>query len=324
VIVLATVVSNEFVRDGPLPSQSTSTGYSGTYHSMNRSIRDATIPPPSFFRVTLHVSEWFRGKTGDGSLVVEMQGGDCDYPFETGHEYLVFANEFQGHLATGICTATRPAKMALTTIQQLRAVRDGTPLPDLFGFVGTHPDEGGEAGWEQVEPVPGLTVTAKSPQGEYQTQTADDGSYAFNGLPAGGYQVSVQPPPRRLVYWAGSADHVGVGAGPGNVCATNFQVFYDGRISGTVTRQDGQPVSGDVFVLYSGPENLHAGSAGSRVKDGHFEITRLRPGLYRLAFQPSLRTHAIYYPGTLSFGDATPIEVGDGTHVDGVRFNVSP
>jgi hypothetical protein len=79
-----------------------------------------------------------------------------------------------------------------------------------------------------VQPVPGLTVTARSEHGDYRTQTADDGSYAFRGLPAGRYQVSIQPPAGRLALWGGAADHVGANAGLGNTCPVNFEVFMTG------------------------------------------------------------------------------------------------
>jgi len=98
----------------------------------------ATLPqPPPWVKVTLSVSERFRGGS-DNSIVIRTDLSDCGYPFEVGHEYLVFAREFQGNLTVDKCTATRPAKMAVATIRQLQTLRDGTALPDIFGFVGTH------------------------------------------------------------------------------------------------------------------------------------------------------------------------------------------
>jgi hypothetical protein len=321
--LLATVVSKELVQNGPLPSGPAPTGDFGRLQTR----RSTTAPPPPapIVKITLRLSERFRGNSTD-SVVIQTDISDCAYPFEAGHEYLVFANEFQGNLTVNKCTATRPAKMAVATIQQLRALRDGTALPDLFGFAGTHPSDSSEYGWEQVEPVPGLTVTAQSERGDFRTQTADDGSYAFRGLPAGRYQVSVQPPERRLALWNGTTDHVGANAGLGDTCPVNFEVFYDGRISGTVARADGQPVSGFVFAEYEGPEKLNAAPVGSPVNSGHFEIGRLWPGLYRLVFQSNAQgpppTRTIYYPGTQVASEATPIELGDGTQVDGLQFTI--
>ena len=325
-IVVATVVSKELIQNGPAPDELYPTPGLG-----NRARRSPTIlPEPHSWgsvKVTLNVSERFRGNAGDTLVIRTDIGTDaCGYPFEVGHEYLVFANEFQGNQTVTTCSATRPAKMAVATIQQLRALRDGTVLPGIFGFVGTHPADWSQIGWEQVQPVPGLTVTARSERGAYRTQTTDDGSYEFHGLLVGPYQLSVEPPAGRLALWDGGAEHVGVGfnAGLGDACPVNFEVYYDGRISGTVVGPDGQPVSGTITAWYAGPEKLNANPVGSHVKNGSFEIPRLWPGRFRLVFQPSAdgqsSTLPIYYPGTQVQSEAAQIELGEGTHVDGLRF----
>lgn len=323
-IALATVVSKDVIPDGPVSDAPNP----DAQLSSRRAFRAPSDVRPAapVVRIVLSVSEWFRGNFGN-SVVVQTDTSDCAYPFETGHQYLVFAIEFQGKLTVNICTATRPAKMAATTIRQLRALRDGTALPDLFGFAGTHAPDTGPGGWEQVQPVPGLTVTAVSEkQEEYRTYTADDGSYAFQGLPAGRYEVRTQVPAGRLALWGGSADHGSANVWRGNTCPVNFEVFYDGRINGTIVGRDGQAVSGSVFAIYEGPEELNAAPIGSQVKEGHFEISRMWPGRYRLVFQPSARpaarTGLIYYPGTTVAKDATPIAIGEGTHVDDLLFVV--
>jgi hypothetical protein len=324
VIVIATVVSKELVHHGAAPG----VPYPNSGPSYRASRPSTPLPQPEAWgrvNVALRVSERFRGNSGN-PLVIRTETGTeaCGYPFEVGHEYLVFANEFQGNLTVNTCSATQPAKMAVSTIHQLRTLRDGTALPGIFGSALTHPAEWSQTGWEQVQPVPGLTVTARSERGEYRTQTADDGSYEFRGLPAGPYQLSVEPPAGRLVLWSGGADHVGVGVG--FACPVNFEVYYDGRISGTVIGPDGQPRSGSITAWYAGPENLNAAPVGSQVQSGHFEIPRLWPGRYRLVFQPNTDGRStpreIYYPGTQVGSEAALIELGEGTHVDGLRFTI--
>jgi len=276
-------------------------------------------------KVTLTVSERFRGP-GSDSLVVRTEMGTeaCGYPFEVGHEYLVFANEYQGNVTVTTCSATQPAKMAIARIQQLRALRDGTTLPDLYGFVGTYPLRWDQAGWEQVQPMPGLIVTARSGSAEYRAQTADDGSYGFRGLPPDRYQLSIAVPPGRRAFWGGSTEHPSVS--PGVPCAMNFEVFWDGLISGMILGRDGQPASGMITAQYTGPERLPAGPFGGQVEDGRFEILRLPPGRYRLMFIPAVAGQpagpAVYYPGTQAPSAAALIEVGEGAHVDGLVFTV--
>ena len=205
-------------------------------------------------------------------------------------------------------------------IWQLRALRDRTALPELFGFAGTPASE-------QGQPVPGLTVTAESEEHrDYRTQTADDGSWVFRDLPAGRYQLRVQAPAGRLAQWGyTSLDRASANVRPGNTCpAEDIVVYYDGRVSGTVARRDGQPLSGVVFVSYDRPEKLNASPRFSRVSDGHFEIARLRPGRYRLFFkaQGVSITRVIYYPGTQVASDAILIEIGEGTHRDDLQFTI--
>src|ERR1043166_1634479 len=58
---------------------------------------------------------------------------------------------------------SREVLSRVTLPQQLRALRDGTTLPDLYGLVGTHPLRWDHTGWEQVQPMPvcsSLTASA--------------------------------------------------------------------------------------------------------------------------------------------------------------------
>ena len=323
IIIRATVLSREFDQIRPSFAPPVS---GGTPRRMSRPYSVIRQPEPwGRVKVTLSVSEPFRGVAGDTFVIRTGLGdGDCGYPFEVGHEYLVFANESQGEVTVTTCSATQPARMAIARIEQLRALRDGTNLPDVYGFVGTHPLRSDRAGWEQVEPMAGLTVTARSDTAEYRTQTADDGLYRFRGLARGRYRLSVAAPPGRRALWGESAEYTGTS--PGIPCAMNFEVFWDGLISGTIVGRDGQPVSGMITAQYVGPETVPMGSLGSYVKDGRFEILRLPPGRYRLMFVPIAANRPagpeVYYPGTPSQSAATLIEVGEGEHVDGLLFTI--
>src|SRR5262249_2283957 len=90
--------------------------------------------------------------------------------------------------------------------------------------------------------------------------------------------------------------------------------------------RDGQPASGMITALYAGSETLPLGPLGGYVKDGHFEILRLPPGRYRLMFHPTVANRpagsAVYYPGTQAHDAAGLIEVGEGTHLEGLLFTV--
>lgn len=318
-IVRATVVAKEV--DPPRRPV-----FSVSPQSVGRPSGAITQPEPwGHVKVTLSVSERFHGAAADTLVIRTELGTDsCGYPFEAGHEYLVFANANQGNVIVTSCSATQPSKMAVARIEQLRALRDGSTLPDLYGFVGTHPLRWDPYGWEQVQPVPDLTVTARSDGAEYRTQTADDGMYRFQELPRGRYQLSVAAPPEHKAFWGGNAERPG--ASPGTHCAMNFEVFWDGLIRGTVQDRDGQPASGMITAQYVGPENPPGPSLGSNIKDGRFEFPKLPPGRYRLVFVPINAGRpadaALYYPGTQVQSAATLIEVGEGEHVEGLLFTI--
>jgi hypothetical protein len=274
IIVRATVLSKEVDQTLPFSRPAPDGGRQPLARS------PAAIPQPAPLwrvKITLSVSEQFRGAAGDTFVIRSgLGGGDCGYPFEVGHEYLVFANQNQGELIVTSCSATRPPKMAIARIEQLRALRDGTTLPDLYGFVGTHPLVGGEAGWEQVQPMPGLTVTARSDTAEYRSQTADDGMYRFRGLPRGRYKLGVAAPPGRYALWGGGAEYPGTDAGI--PCAMNFEVFWDGLIRGIVVGRDGQPASGMITAQYIGPDAVSVAQFGSYVKEGPLRDSEVAAG----------------------------------------------
>ena len=141
IIVRATVVSKEVGQTRP---PSAGPPFSAARRPMTGPPWAVTQPEPwGRVKVTLSVSERFRGAAGD-TLVVRTEAGTaaCGYPFEVGHEYLVFANRNQENVTVTTCSATQPSKMAVARIEQLRALRDGSTLPDLYGFVGTHPSLG--------------------------------------------------------------------------------------------------------------------------------------------------------------------------------------
>jgi hypothetical protein len=104
----------------------------------------------------------------------------------------------------------------------------------------------------------------------------------------------------------------------------NFEVFWDGIISGTIVRHDGLPASGMITAQYAGPES--ADFFVANVKDGRFEILRIPPGRYRLMFLPIVADRQagepVYYPGTLAQSAAALIDVGEGAHVEGLIFTI--
>lgn len=65
--------------------------------------------------VTMDVQQIWKGPNSQ-TLTLTTGGTTCDYGFEVGKAYLVFAIEFKGRLSTNICTLTQPLRSAEKTL----------------------------------------------------------------------------------------------------------------------------------------------------------------------------------------------------------------
>jgi hypothetical protein len=80
-------------------------------------------------RITsFQVARWWKGPVADTVRVQSgLGGGDCGIPFVVGKTYAVFANWFDGHLNTGLCSGTREFEPSRDSLFGRR--RDVLPPP---------------------------------------------------------------------------------------------------------------------------------------------------------------------------------------------------
>ena len=128
--------------------------------------------------------------------------GDCGVDFQPGETYLVYASndEETGTLDTGACTRTRRLTDAGDDLSYLFYYNDRkNPATRLDGFTtfdpayqvhqATRPDA------ERIaQPAPGVTVELKSPSGVRYTVSDAFGRFVFDGLEAGGHEVTAYAP----------------------------------------------------------------------------------------------------------------------------------
>jgi hypothetical protein len=98
------------------------------------------------YAVHLTTKENFQGAGPPGQEMVVYTGrggGDWGYPFLVGSSYLVYASSFNNQLTTGICSGTSPEVMVGGALKELRAIRDGGRVDDLFGTIGIAPEGAG-------------------------------------------------------------------------------------------------------------------------------------------------------------------------------------
>lgn len=83
----------------------------------------SNLPEPEHLmeiEIRFKVIRKFKGDLGSTAIVLTGLGdGDCGYPFKGGHDYLVYAREYDGQLHTGICSRTANANGARTETELL-------------------------------------------------------------------------------------------------------------------------------------------------------------------------------------------------------------
>jgi len=86
--------------------------------------------------VVFNVTERIRGNVGKQISIYESRRVSCDFGFELGKSYLVFAYFENGRLTTSELTSTRPTWAAGALVRQLRTLSQGHGPASLFGYLG--------------------------------------------------------------------------------------------------------------------------------------------------------------------------------------------
>ncbi len=271
------------------------------------------------------VDQAFRGVNGSQVAVLTgMGGGDCEYGFKIGEQYLVYAHRDgrkKEMLATSICTRTRPVRNAGEDLEYIEGLSKASPGGLVFGSVI-------KSNWPPEGPVPleGVKITIEGPGKSVTVMTDSDGKFRASSLPEGSYKVRVSPPEGlsagRNESEVKVADHR---------CATvSFELVVDGRVIGRVIDAEGRPLSNCYVMLKpADEEKRYSGFSDSASADGEgrYEIRRIPPGQYKLSVYYNgppgelLKSFPLfYYPGVLSDEQAGVIVVGESAKVEDVDF----
>jgi len=132
-------------------------------------------------------------------------------------------------------------------------------------------------------PLQGAAVTAVKEGKAYKATTDSNGDYTIQFLPAGTYQVTVDPNENNYV--ADKIDDVTVVANQ-ETSNQDFTLGQDGKITGTITDSSQQPIEG-VFVLAIEPSDVNDDPNVISIfiptetdSDGNYTIRHLRTGTY--------------------------------------------
>lgn len=307
------------------------------------------------------VEEPFKGiNVSEVDVVTGGGGGDCGVNFIVGERYLVYAYKSQGDalsssisrtviggnpstkigaLSTSICSRTNLLSRAQDEIELLRALIAGKPQTRIFGSVVEYVQRLGtyEYNMDRIGPLEGLIVKAEGPQGKYDTKTDSQGGFRFIGVAPGKYKVSVTLPEGYgpLFDFDRNVKDVEVSS-QGCSAEADFSAQIDGRISGRVFDDKGQPVNEQLQVSITTPES--AGKAVALVesrsaytdKNGRYEFDGLTPGRYVLGVSianvpykttPFPRT---YYPNGKDLSEARIIDLAKGQKLINFDFHLPP
>jgi hypothetical protein len=261
---------------------------------------------------------------------VPVDAVDCDYTFERGRQYLVYARRTSdGRLTATKCMGTKPLEDAAEDLEFFNIARYAPDTSRIFGTVRRQPVDPGDG---RPPPASGVTVSVRGRDLTRLTTTTDDeGRFELN-VPAGEYDVSPVVPRVVRVY---GTSHV---VAPARGCApVSLLLAMNGRIEGRVVLENGKPVPRIVVSVMPEQETdepvsaaiAHARSTMSN-EDGEFAVDPLPAGRYHVVVNgrsgPTVAApYAVtYYPGVSDRREAQAIELEEGGRASDVVVTLVP
>jgi hypothetical protein len=281
------------------------------------------------------VAEAFIGMAGRGKQVeirTGMGGGDCGYRFERGQGYLVYAYENKdGLLVASICSRTATVDRVQADLTYLRSLPNSGQFGYIFGVSGNGEGAGRiDQALRMWVPsgIPGATVTLNGPGKSERLVTGEDGSFQFDHLSPGKYNVAVAKDGYILTGVSAALD---VHAGG---CAYAWETLVvDRRLVGKVIGADGFPAANirvELVPMRPTEQNqlpfpIAETTTGS---DGAYELRNIRSGEYylgiNLARTPSkeMPYTRYFYPGTEDPSHAGVVFVEEEPGVSTYQFSL--
>lgn len=295
------------------------------------------LKPPSTHTVRFYKFRVDRVYQGlDPKISEVLINGDswtsCHAEYFVGRDYLMFARSrpvvrSERILVASICSGSRPALLAAAEIAFLESYRKGETRTRIFGNTLQ------SAGYF-VSPVrpdariaaAGAKVTLRSADAVWEQISSSDGSYSFDDLPAGSFQISAELPrfTERPVREPISIVH-------GGCAERSLELKPSTRISGTVVDPNGVPVPGaDIRLIPRNTKGEWADGAFLAAQsnaEGRFTFENVPATDYLLGSaitfnRPPLKSAlpSVYFPGVPLRAEARPIRIVPDQNLDGLRL----
>ncbi|HEV2802023.1 MAG TPA: carboxypeptidase-like regulatory domain-containing protein [Pyrinomonadaceae bacterium] len=276
---------------------------------------------------------WVPDAPADGEertpLLLHPPPTDCDYRFDEGETYFVYANSVSERNGTLNVPQNRTRKLeeAAADLKFVNGLPRAAPTARIFGRI-VRADLSVNLGDQKRLPLAGIKVTARSGKRTFEALTDAEGKYELKDLPPGSYQVTPTYPAHLSADRAARAQVVARG------CAQlDFDTHSSVRLKGRVIDAEGRPLLGvEVGLIHAeatevAREGLYTWTGGG----GDYVLTGIPAGRFLLFFDlPSAPAARVphppraYYPGVWSAAQGTVITVADGQNLPAFDLQLLP
>ena len=287
--------------------------------------RSAAFPRKT---VRFAVSQAFRGISGTMvEVVTGTGGGDCGYDFKLNENYLVYADNYQGKIYTGICNRTRLLSEADEDIEYINNLSKLKAGAMIYGAVHKFRYLKSGEEWQPNPPLPDIKLTLEGNGKIYEATTDSRGEFRVADLASGDYTLRLLAP--KGFYPFKSEQKVKVYE---KGCAVmDFMLEINTSLSGRILDEKGAAAAKIMVNLVPVEQINEPYKRGKQFvqtdDDGRFTFYTIPSGKYYLGvrFDQPLEKFAYprtFYPGTRQLNEANVITVNEGQVFENYDFQL--
>lgn len=286
-------------------------------------------------RLTFTVLDGFRGvaatvdqsaerEAGSAVTVEIAPGATCAARFRQGREYMVYAaRTADGAGAMFVdCSRTRELDDAAADLSYARSVADGSaPVGAINGRVLIVPrDLAGRVSGPAV-PASDIAVRIATSGGEERTVTNVAGDFSSAARGAGSYVMSLEVP----ATFSTETSRARIDLRDPRACGdVEFQLAYDGRLSGRVLDASGRPLTG--LTVEVATIDLVQRRLAVTDREGRYEVRRMPPGRFVIGVTSGTartgKAPRTFLPGVPQPSAASRLTVGAGERATAPDFRL--
>lgn len=287
--------------------------------------------------VRFEINDTFRGVAAGGRVELVLPGSSCDYGFEAGQSYFVYAgrNPQNGRISTSNCGRTRPLAEAEDDLAYARDLRAGKRGPSVFGVVLRHV----RASAKDYARTEGIKVRIKKDDRTYEAVTNDQGRFEFFDLPDGDYRVWADIPNGLRPAFEDPAEFYekGVTVSAPACAAVSFVTTSLGSLTGIVLEAGGRPAAEmKVGLVPVNPQSGEVIDTEQQIETytdaaGRYVFANLAEGSYAVAVNPLSQPGTYdppyprtFAPGVKSVSEAKVLSLTDGQFLSAPDLRLPP